>query len=174
MVSRTSSKELSASSSDSSKLKKEFWSQCHILLFWTHTFGIWCYWYLVLLVFGLIGIWSCWYSILLVFGRIGIWSYWYLVLLVFGLIGICSYWYLVLLLFNRLRACRRAKVLGQQIAIMLDRGLRALVKIKLTNYSNTLKTQCRQCLISFRIDVGNIENTREIHPKIINKKRSKS
>ena len=52
---------------------------------------------------------------------------------------------------------------------MLDRGLRALVKIKLTNYSNTLKTQCRQCLISFRIHVENIENTWEVHSKIINK-----
>ena len=36
LVSRTCSKTLSASSSDSSKLKKEFWSQCHILLFGVH------------------------------------------------------------------------------------------------------------------------------------------
>ena len=33
-----------------------FWCECYILLFWTHTFGIWFYWYLVLLVFGLIGV----------------------------------------------------------------------------------------------------------------------
>ena len=34
-------------------------------------FGIWSYWYLVLLVFGLIGIWSCWYLVLWLFGLIG-------------------------------------------------------------------------------------------------------
>ena len=67
------------------------------LLFWTHTFGIWSYWYLLLLVSGLIGIRSYWYPILLVFDLIGTWSYWYLVLLVFGLIGILSYWYFFLL-----------------------------------------------------------------------------
>ena len=76
LVSRTSSKELSASSCGSSKLKKEFWCECYILVFWTHTFGIWFYRYLILLVFGLIGICSYWYLVLLVFGLIAISSYW--------------------------------------------------------------------------------------------------
>ena len=61
LVSRTCSKTLSASSSGSSKVNKEFWCECCILLFWTHTFGIWSYWYLVLLVFDLVGIRSYWY-----------------------------------------------------------------------------------------------------------------
>ena len=118
LASRTSSKALSASSSGSSKLKQEFWSQCHILLFWRLFFGH--------LGFGLLGpciAWALceqwptkakkrilvpmsyialldsyfWYLVLLVFGFIGIWSYWYSILLVFGRIGIWSYWYLVLL-----------------------------------------------------------------------------
>ena len=69
LVSRTSSKELSASSSDSSKLKKNFGPNV-----------IYCFSgliLLVLLVFGLIGVRSYWYSILLVFGRIGIFSFLY-------------------------------------------------------------------------------------------------
>ena len=49
LVSRTFSKELSASSSGSPKVNKEFWCECFILLFWTFTFGMRFYWYLVLL-----------------------------------------------------------------------------------------------------------------------------
>ena len=49
LVSRAFSKKLSASSSGSPKVNKEFWCECCILPFWTYTFGMWFYLYLVLL-----------------------------------------------------------------------------------------------------------------------------